>query len=293
MNYSTAALVVTYYPDEQVLQQYEVLRSMVDHVIWVDNTPEDHPLSSQLADIAQSVSATFLPLHANTGIAVALNRGIEYAQKEGFDWVLLMDQDSLPAADMVKSLFRSYQAATADGLTNIWAVSPTYHDMYTKHVLQQSDSTQAYTPIMATLTSGMLVNIPQLDQIGLHDESYFIYHVDTEICLRSNHKGFQLIESPDATLYHQEGQQTFHSFLWKKHIITTNHSPFALYYMSRNTVFIVKTFMWQYPQSVFSICTHHYIVTPAKILLFEEQKLQKLYSVIRGLLHGLLYQTNK
>jgi len=282
-----AAVVVIYFPEQKVLEQFEALQLMVDLVIWVNNTPESFNLKEDLLKKTLTHSAVFIEMDGNKGIAAALNKGIEYAKKEGFTWMLAMDQDSVPEKNMVSNLLSSYTAAIDDGVDNAWAISPTYHDINTNHVLRQGDVTKKYTKILATLTSGMLIRIDTLDIIGLHNEKYFIYHVDTEICLRANHKGFQLIESPHAVLYHQEGDQSYHKFLWKKGIITTNHSVFALYYMSRNTVYLTVNWLFIYPLTITKVIKHHYFTAPLKIILFESQKIKKIIAVIKGFYNGI------
>ncbi len=47
----------------------------------------------------------FAPLDQNYGIAKAHNVGIQIARENNYQYVLLMDQDSIPAHDMVRILY--------------------------------------------------------------------------------------------------------------------------------------------------------------------------------------------
>ena len=69
-------------------------------------------------------------LKENTGIARAINIGLQDALAEGADFVLLSDQDSLPANDMVENLCRAYAELTDQGV-KVGAVGPTFTDLNT------------------------------------------------------------------------------------------------------------------------------------------------------------------
>ena len=69
-------------------------------------------------------------LGENLGIAAALNIGLEAAVREGFDYVLLSDQESLPAPDMIAVLRDVAERLTAKG-KRVGCVCPEYFDQNT------------------------------------------------------------------------------------------------------------------------------------------------------------------
>ena len=170
----------------------------------------------------------------------------------------------------------------------IWAVSPVFLDKKTRHLAKQKHVNEKFYKISATLTSGMLVKTSIFTEIGFFDEKYYIYHVDTEYCFRAKKFNYRIFEIPSAILHHQEGDQTRHSFLWKKKILVTNHSPIARYYISRNLIFLFKRYFFTNNISnLLKIIKSDLLVT-SKLLFFEKNRVQKILKNIKGLVHGLI-----
>ena len=130
---SIAAIIVSYLPErESFISLLQNLIQQVDHVLVLDNSPADH-LAAQYFFDESGIDATrssFIRLNDNYGIAVALNVGIRKAMGLGVDFVLLSDQDSLPASDMVENLYRSYEGLYTQQV-RVGAIGPTYTDLHT------------------------------------------------------------------------------------------------------------------------------------------------------------------
>ena len=100
----TYAVIVTYKPDLAALEaQLARLRPQVSAIAIIDNA-SDEAVRIALRDLAKRFDAMLLENENNLGIATALNQGIACAREKGASHVLLMDQDSLPANDMVEKL---------------------------------------------------------------------------------------------------------------------------------------------------------------------------------------------
>ena len=97
------AVVVTYQPALDVLEQLlDALIPQATSVVVVDNgSHSDLAAWNSERDIR---AVELLLLGENRGIAAAQNAGIQWARNRGAGYVLLMDQDSIPAADMVEKL---------------------------------------------------------------------------------------------------------------------------------------------------------------------------------------------
>lgn len=105
-----AAVVVTYHPDPaHLLTLLTSLQAQVRWVCVVDNgsPPEAWP---ELPD-----GVILIAFHDNTGIAHALNCGVQQVSQYQPDYVLTMDQDSLPAPDMVTQLWQAAEQLRAAG----------------------------------------------------------------------------------------------------------------------------------------------------------------------------------
>ena len=81
--YNVCVVVVFYNPTKEQILKYEYLANSI-RVVAVDNSKNQSSVSN----------IEYIPLYSNKGIAAAQNEGIKYAIREGYEFVLLMDQDS-------------------------------------------------------------------------------------------------------------------------------------------------------------------------------------------------------
>ena len=97
------AVVVTYQPNLEGLEQLlDALIPQVESVVLVDNGSHADLETWNKERHTHAVEA--LLLKENMGIAAAHNAGIQWARNRGAGFALLMDQDSIPAPDMVEKL---------------------------------------------------------------------------------------------------------------------------------------------------------------------------------------------
>ena len=83
-----AAGIVLYNPDiERLKKCFDSLKQQVSKIFVFDN--------SEIQHVIQDKSVVYLSEDKNRGIAYALNCIMLEAQKNGFDWVVTMDQDSV------------------------------------------------------------------------------------------------------------------------------------------------------------------------------------------------------
>ena len=103
------SIAVTYHPDLAALERQLVsLKDQVDQMLVVDNG-SPAPLQNGLGKLCEKMGATLHLLPTNTGIGHAQNLGIQHALKQGAQWLLLFDQDSLATPDMANTLRQALQ----------------------------------------------------------------------------------------------------------------------------------------------------------------------------------------
>ncbi len=242
------AVVVTYEPDLAALYALlHSLRSQVSNVIVVDN-------GSSL-DICKGIDTAFfvdswcelVRLPTNLGIAAALNVGIDWARRRGAGYVVLFDQDSLPAPDMVQRLTEVIQAKQAAGC-KVAAVGPRYMDERQdnpppfirirgfKLVRQACNKSSSIVDVDYLISSGCLIPMSTLDVVNLMQEELFIDYVDIEWGLRAKRKGFRSYGVCSAKMKHDLGETPL-SFLGKKIPL---HSPLRHYYHFRNAIWLYR-----------------------------------------------------
>jgi rhamnosyltransferase len=201
---------------------------------------------------AGSTNVEYHALGENLGIATALNEGMRQAMAQGATHVLLSDQDSLPEQRMVHGLLRALAGLQAQGI-RAGAVGPTFTDRNTgitfpfqsrvpgKFFYGHAVATDEH-PIVEALTlitSGKLIPVEALRDVGLMREDLFIDDVDIEWCLRARAYGWRVFGTCMARMSHAMGESDLDVwyFGWRKE---TNYSPLRVYYRTRNYVALCR-----------------------------------------------------
>ena len=242
------AVAVTYHPDMAVfLLALQAGREQVDRLIVIDNGSAA-ALQSELATLCAGHSCDFIPLPSNVGIAAAQNQGIARALDDNASHVLLLDQDSIAAPDMVARLHAALEGADGTG-RRIAAVGPRLVDrrsgVSTPFVrigvfgVWRLRCTPADSAVFQTdflVASGSLIPAAVLRQIGLMEEGLFIDNVDLEWCFRARQQGWILLGACDAVLAHSVGDQVVRiagRALYR-------HGPLRQYYIMRNRILLYR-----------------------------------------------------
>jgi rhamnosyltransferase len=290
------AIVVTYYPDSIGLEkQVQILSTQCDRVEVIDNTPTIANLA--LKSLEKFSNFSSISLGTNFGIAYAQNIGIQKAVDKGADYVLLMDQDSIPEAGMVEKLLTTFGS---DSSSNIIAAGPSYIDPRSKiksyFMVSKLGFPFRYKPnkkiepliavnVTFLISSGTLISIPKLLRVGGMRSNYFIDHVDTEWCLRALSKGFSLVGLHSAIMEHSLGDKVKRFWLIYLRSVAY-HSPLRDYYMFRNTILMLRD--TKIPILWASFLSLRLLQFAAYFLIFAGDRSMRLKAMLLGLKHGLL-----
>jgi len=296
---NVVAVVVTYLPDFKVLEQLlDSLIPQVKSVIIVDNGSH---LDFQVFNNKHHTPAVkVLHLGENRGIASAHNEGIQCALDSGAGYVLLMDQDSVPSQDMVEKLMAALIVRESKSAAIPIAAGPVCIDPRTntksffiierKGIPSRLESAVSYSPnnlsveVSFLISSGTLINLKLLKNIGGMRSNYFIDHVDTEWCFRARANGYSLLGVWGAEMTHSLGDNVkkVWFFGWR-HV--AYHSPLRDYYMFRNTLLMLRDvqmtsswrlhFIWRLVQFA------------GYFLIFTPSRWARLSKMCLGLYHSL------
>jgi len=220
----------------------------------------------------------------NLGVAAALNRGVEYARSNGYEWLLTMDQDSIAGPQMVETLLACRESHYA-GDQAVVSLSPAIVDSHYRGMAKNRKLRQRHEARLVVITSGHLVKLSAYDKIGTYDERMFIDSVDFEFCLRLKAAGLKTIRCYDAKLYHSLGaRKSFKLLGWQ--ITFTEHSAIRRYYITRNHVYITSKYLFRFP--MWCIRKHlGMLVLIFQILLLETDKLENSRQILRGFIDGV------
>ncbi len=231
------AVVVAYRPDFKRLHRVlEATAPQVARIVVVNNGPP----AAMGADLPQGIRV--LEMGANRGLGAGLNAGIDVARAQGATHVLLLDQDSVPAPDMVSRLLRGL-AVSAEWRPRIAAAGPLFVDAESGHpgffvrlgwlVLRRIRcEADELVPCDFLISSGSLIPVPVLETVGPMDDSLFIEHLDTEWHLRARANGFQALGVCGARMTHVRGEDRVRLL----GLDLPRHVPLRHYYLFRNSL---------------------------------------------------------
>lgn len=267
-----AGAVVLYNPEEDVLQNILTYSRDIGKLYVIDNS--EIPSEELLREIRKNlVDLEYHHLENNQGIAKALNVAALRAVEEGFEWLLTMDQDSQASKDMVPKLLEVC-SKTTEGRIGI--VAPRYLLETDRSKTSLSDLEE----VDAAITSGNLLSLKAFVDVGPFREDFFIDYVDHEYCLRLKSNNYKIIINNKVLLYHKLGDAKSHNFFGYR-VVASHHNFIRRYYITRNRLAVLKEFKTQFPQYHKDESTNN-LRELIKIILFEENKIKKIRSVIKG-----------
>jgi rhamnosyltransferase len=240
------AVVVTYQPDSSALACVRALQGQVARILLVDNGSEE--ASSIRLRALESDGVELISLRRNRGVGAAHNVGIERARRIGATHVLLMDQDSIPEADMVPRMLAAEHRLLARG-EKVAALGPVFHDprlgkswpffrMSRFGVRGHACGGETEVRCDFLISSGSLIPLSVVERVGPVNEDYFLEHVDTEWSLRARFAGYGLFGVCDARMDHHLGDDAVGVPLTSRKIQL--YRPNRHYYLFRNAVLLSR-----------------------------------------------------
>lgn len=265
------AIIVTYYPSKRLLVKN--VRSFVDNVdkllIW-ENTPQETKYSYRF--IEESEKIQYCGENENKGISYALNFAWQYAKRNGYDYLLTMDQDSYWA--FFDDFLYSVKKFVAGGELGIWA--PCHSPVYVEDEYLLSDH---------VITSGTLVPISILDVVGGYNTDFFVDGIDVDLCYRASEAGYKSYYVNNCFLIQRFGDRVSKCIFFRI-VNSSNYSPFRLYGILRNHIIIMRKY--NIVSSLRKRIIGIYIIRfTIKILLVEKNKWEKIKAILSGIYDGI------
>ncbi|MBM3426425.1 MAG: glycosyltransferase family 2 protein [Bacteroidetes bacterium] len=275
------------------LESLEKVNTSAFQVVLVDNASKEGE--------GEQLKALFPQIHLitnseNLGFTGGNNVGIRYALTQGFDQVLLLNNDTLVDPDFLIPLQACLQKpgygvaqpliCFAQDPATIWSAGGRWNSLLGRAItLGDRVPLSTYQPKRTELdwATGccMLVSREVLLQVGLLPEPYFAYFEDVEWSLRIRKAGFKIGLAEQAVIYHEAGAAS------KKQHAEGTLNPKVFYFHVRNQLFLLRQ------HQVVLGFAYHLIRFKLWLLYFLIRgRFQKLSAVVQGLRDGLLVPLN-
>lgn len=257
-------MVVLFHPNQKKLfENLNKIKSNFEVIVAISNGNNE-----EIHCLDKIENAKLIELHQNYGIAYAQNIGIkEIVHNFNSEYIMFLDQDSFLKANQIDEL-------KEDIITekNFAVLGPSF-DKKGKGIVS----------VEQTLSSGSIIPIKCLQEIGLFKECLFIDLVDYDWCWRARKHGYEILVDRRIALDHKLGEGRKFGVRVAK--------PFRLYYQFRNIVYLATRREMPIKYAILS-----FVKLPLRFILYLillGQKKERFFFMIRGLRDGVIGKMGK
>ena len=214
-------------------------------IILIDNEAQN----SFPDKINKSEQIKIIKNENNEGFSKANNQGIKYSIKHGFDYVLLLNNDTLIKNDLIDSLIQQSSTLNQkiiqplilnyDG-SKIWNAGGKINNFFgTFQILEKGKGfknfkrNRTYTDWFTGCC--VLIKVEIFNHVGYFDERFFAYYEDVDFSIRLKKMGYSIALMTNSYLQHYESASSK-----SMNKIEGNLSPYIHYLNIRNHILLLK-----------------------------------------------------
>lgn len=211
-------------------------------VVVVDNGSTDNSVATITA---QYPALTILQTGKNLGYAGGNNVGIEWAINQDVDFILLLNNDTIAASDLISKFVRATSLFPEDSVLGakiffyktpdiIWFAGGKWNQdagCFDHLGFGQVDGAQynSYLEVDYITGCALFSRTQTFKNVGLLDERLFLTYEETDWCYRAREKGSSCFFVPEARLWHKVSSS-----------FGGSESPLVAYFMQRNIMLWAK-----------------------------------------------------
>ena len=237
----------------------------------------------------------YFGLDKNLGFAGGNNIAIEYSIKNNYEFILLLNNDTIVEPDFLAQL--------VDCLKNnckLQAVQPLiYNNSYPKKIwstggiwnnwigdsftIKKNPSQSNYTNRDWLTGCAMLIRTSVLKDVGAFNENLFAYYEDVDLSFRINKRGNTLAVVPASIIYHKVSASVNASAPNREGRL----NPLVHYWNARNRLWLIKKYQpWYTYPTIFIAVTFYYSIVLSYLLL--RGRYYKCKMICKGLSEGYI-----
>lgn len=215
-------------------------------VVVVDNASTDHSLELLQDRWKENSQVKIIPLDKNYGFSEANNVGIKWAIRNGFEYFLILNNDTEIRKDAIEKMMDAHKETGAivvpkivysDKPDTIWYAGGQFSRIIWKPIpngINQKDMGQYDKSRQCFFANGCSVFLSKdiIQKLGVLDEKFFLYYEDAEYSLRARKKQVTVWYCAEAIVYHKVNGATL-----------GNERPDSAYYIARNWLICNRKWM--------------------------------------------------
>jgi len=268
--------LVLYNPSLSHLRNIKNYYDMVEKIYVYDNSEtKNETIVKALNDMKK---CKYISFGDNYGMAKALNYICKKAIKDGYRYILTLDQDSVIFSSSISLMIESIKKANHKKV-GIYAPEVKYIKDNKEIIRYNNKFDGGMYEAFWAITSGSILSLDVFEEVGEFDENLFIDRVDYDYCLTLRKKGYKILKVRGVTLYQFLGETN------KNLVCVSQHSPIRHYYIFRNRLYILDKHRETYRGiSKFLLLFFASIRHTILIVIFENHKLEKIKMVIKAII---------
>lgn len=233
----------------------------------------------------------------NLGFTGGNNLGMVRALEQGFDFVLLLNNDTEVEADFLDKLVGSFAQRPKLGMVqaliffnadreSVWSAGGSFVDALgiSKTIGYGKRKTELNLAknLQLDWATGccMLIRAEALREVGLLRDVFFAYFEDVDISLRIREKGWKIGLVPDAIIYHAVASSS------KSKSSEGTLSPTVIYLTARNQLFQIKLHVHGFLRKLSAFSYHGAKFSAWFVYFCLRARIQKAKALLRGLNDG-------
>lgn len=297
---SVAAVVVTYNRKKELIKNVRAMLSQtctVDRFFIIDNHGSDGSREALLeAGLLDHPVVSYRYLSKNIGGAGGFYTGVKKAYEEGFDYVLLMDDDGRPADDTM--LERLLLAATKlHEENNRLMLNALVKSMDEKHLAFGLTDIESHKKAQECAKDGLLsgtinpfngtlLSRELIAAVGFPNPRFFIKGDEEDYQLRAENAGALIATVIDAIYLHPMAEKKKLRIAGKL-LQESVEAPWKEYYRARNLTFLF------YREQKNRLWLRHVARQCVLALRFSDRRGKTVWHILKGCAHGLMGKLGK
>lgn len=264
-------------------------------IILVDNASKDFS-GNALKEAYPHI--ILLQANSNLGFSGGNNTGIQYAMEQGYEYVLLLNNDTFVATDFLGILVDYMDSHKEIGAVQpliyfnhnrslVWNAGSYFKKWLGKTIVNDYNRTLSpennHIKEVDWITGcAFFSRISVLNETGFFAENLFMYYEDVDLSFRIRQAGYRLIFLPHSVIYHIAGGSGKTENVGNKGLL----NPLIHYYTIRNRIWLLKKYTPD-PYKGIAFLYHSIYISSVIIYMILRGRFTKCKMILKGVKDGI------